>query len=312
MRDSRRARLVLGTLLAIALVLIVVSYADSGSPVLRGIRGAAGTVFGGAEHAGSSAGHLVSRNSSDSGQVAALQKQVLRLRAQLSQEKLSKTQEAQLRTLLLSAGAAREKIVAASVIATGQGYEQAITLDAGSSDGVKVGQTVINGGGLVGNVTAVTGSTATVQLASASQSVIGVIVSPKGEIGYVRGPGKAAGGTGLMRLQMLSSASQLKPGEAVVTGPSPGNKPYDEGIPVGKITRLVSVNGGLTEAADVKPYVNYSTLAVVGIVVTPAAHNPKFAAVPPLPHPLPAVTKTVTAKPKASPGASPTPPPAVP
>jgi rod shape-determining protein MreC len=74
-------------------------------------------------------------------------------------------------------------------------------------------------------------------------------------------------------------------------------------VPVGVITKLVSKNGALTEAADVRPYVDYTALSVVGIVITAPAQNPGFAAVPPLPHPGPTVTVTVTAQP--SPTASP-------
>jgi rod shape-determining protein MreC len=53
----------------------------------------------------------------------------------------------------------------------------------------------------------------------------------------------------------------------------------------------------------VRPYVDYSALSVVGVVLTPPAQDPRFAAVPPLPHPGPTVTVTVTARP--SPAASP-------
>lgn len=307
MRDTRRTRVVLGALLAVALLLIGFSYADSSNPVLRGARNAAGTVFGGAEQAGSSAGHFFDRSGQNSAQVTSLQRQVLRLQAELSGARVSKADAAQLRKLLLAAGAERNKVVAARVIATGQGGVQAVTLDAGSGDGVLPGQTVLSGEGLVGRVTAVTAGTATVQLASAPDAVIGVAVSPRGQLGYIRGPGKVRG-TGIMRLQMLSSAAQLKPGEAVVTGPSQGSQPYAPGIPVGRVTRLVSINGGLAEAADVRPYVNYSALSVVGIVIQQARHNPRFAGVPPLPHPLPAVTVTVTAKPRRG-GATPAPAP---
>lgn len=308
MRDRRRTRAVLGVLLAVAIGLILVSYADGSNSVFRHVRSGTGSVFGGAEHAASAVGRFFSRSGSDSSQVSSLQKEVVRLRAELSQAQVSKSDAAQLHAMLLLAGAEQVKVVAASVIAVGQDYEQTVTLDVGTRDGIKVGQTVLNGQGLVGNVTAVTGSTATVQLASTASAVIGVAVSPSGQLGYVTGPGKTANGDGLMHLQMLSSAAVLKPGDQLVTGPSPSNQPYIPGVPVGVITKLVIKNGSLTEAADVRPYVDYSALSVVGVVIVPPSHNPAFAAVPPLPHPGPTVTVTVTARPGApTPGASPTP-----
>jgi rod shape-determining protein MreC len=301
-RDTRRTRVVLAALLSAALILILVSYADSANPVLRHVRSATGSVFGGAEHVASSVGHFFGRSGSSTSQASSLQQQVLRLRAELSRAQVSKAEYAQLHAMLLVAGADQAKVMAASVIGVGQGGQQTVTLDAGSEGGVRVGQTVLNGAGLVGSITAVTGTTSTVQLASASSVVIGVAVAPSGQLGWVTGPGRTPGG-GIMHLQMLSSAAVLQPGQQLVTGPSPSGQSFVPGVPVGVITKLVSKNGALTEAADVRPYVNYTTLSVVGVVITPAAHNPGFAAVPPLPHPGPTVTVTVTAQP--SPAASP-------
>jgi rod shape-determining protein MreC len=302
-RDARRTRVVLGAVLSVALILILVSYADSANPVLRHVRGVTGSVFGGGEHAASAVGRFFTRSGSSSSQVTTLQKQVLQLRAELSQARVSKAEYAQLHAMLLLAGADQVKVMAASVIGVGQVYQQTVTLDAGSRDGARVGQTVLNGQGLVGRITAVTATTSTVQLASATSVVIGVAVAPSGQLGWVTGPGRTPGGTGVMHLQMLSSAATLQTGNQLVTGPSPSGQSYVAGVPVGVITKLVSKNGALTEAADVRPYVDYTALSVVGIVITPPAQNPGFAAVPPLPHPGPTVTVTVTAQP--SPSASP-------
>lgn len=306
--DTRRARRVLAVLLALALALIVVSYADSSNFMLRHVRSASDAVFGGAEHAGSSVGRFFTRSGSDSSQVSNLQQEVIRLRAQLSQAQASRSEYAALHEMLQVAGADQVKVVAASVIAIGQGFQQTVSLDAGSRDGVRVGQTVLNGQGLVGNVTAVSGDTSTVLLANARSAVIGVAVAPSGQLGWVTGPGKTASGTGLMRLQMLSSAAVLAAGDQLVTGPSASDQPYIPGVPVGVITKLISINGALTEAADVRPYVDYTALTVVGVVIVPPAQDPRFAAVPPLPHPGPTVTITVTAGPvPGAPGAAPTP-----
>jgi rod shape-determining protein MreC len=306
-RDARRTRAVLAVLLTVAVALILVSYADGSNFLLRPVRGASDTVFGGAEHAASSVGGFFTRSGSDSGQVASLQQQVTRLRAELSQAQVSKSEYAALHQMLQVAGADQVKVVAATVIAVGQGYQQSVTLDAGSRDGVQVGQTVLNGQGLVGNVTAVSGDTSTVQLANSGSAVIGVAVAPSGQLGWVTGPGKTASGSGVMRLEMLSSAAVLAPGEQLVTGPSASDQPYIPGVPVGVITRLISINGSLTEAADVRPYVDYTALSVVGVVLVPPAQDPRFAAVPPLPHPGPTVTVTVTARPGPSPNPAATP-----
>jgi rod shape-determining protein MreC len=307
-QDTRRTRVVLVVLLVAALALIALSYSDSSAPGLRDIRTAGGTVFGGAERAVSSAaGFVTGADSTSADKVKTLQTQLDQLRTELSQNRLNTSQYNQLHKMLQVAGAARFKVVAAQVIAVGQGYQQTVTLDAGSSDGIKAQQTVLNGAGLVGVVTAVTPTTSTVELASDSSMVVGVQVSPSGQLGYVKGPGPAKGGDGLMRLQMLSSSAVLKPGDQVVTSASVKNRPFVAGVPVGVVTRLVDAGGSLTEVAMVRPFASFTALGVVGIVIAPPRHNPRFAAVPPLPHPGPTVTVTVTPKPRAGGKTRPTP-----
>jgi rod shape-determining protein MreC len=195
------------------------------------------------------------------------------------------------------AGAAQYRVLAASVIAVGTGYQQTVTIDVGSSNGVTADETVLNGDGLVGQVTSVTSDTATVRLADSPAEVVGAAVAPSGQLGSVTGPGVTASGSGLMRLQMLSSSAVLKPGEELVTSASEHDRPFVPGVPIGVITKLISVNGALTEAADVRPFVDYTALGIVGVVIVPPKHDPRFSALPPLPHPGPTVTVTVTARP---------------
>lgn len=298
MREARRTRVVLIVLLAAALGLIALSYTNGTNSALRDVRSAGGTVFGGAEHAAKSVSDVLHPAGASSSEVASLQQQILQLRAELSRARLSKADYAELRKMLLVAGAGQYKVLAASVIAVGLGYQQTVTLDVGSSDGVRPQETVLNGEGLVGYVTAVSATTSTVLLASDGSSVIGVAAAPSGQLGWVTGPGKVAGtGGGLMRLQMLNSAAVLKVGDGLVTAASVNDKPYVPGVPVGVVTKLMVTNGSLTASALVRPYVNFGALGVVGVVIVPPAHNPRFAALPPLPRPAPTVTVTVTAKP---------------
>jgi len=303
-RDTRRTRVVLFVLLVAALALIGINYSDGNNSALRDVRNAGGDIFGGAENAASSVAGFFDGGGS-SAQVKGLQEQLDRLRAELSAEKLSKSDYTQLREMLLLAGAAQYRIVAASVIAVGTGYQQTVTIDAGSSAGIKPEETVLNGQGLVGEVTSVTADTSTVLLASDPSEVVGVSLAPSGQLGWVSGSGKTAGGTGLEKLQMLSSAAVLKPGDQLVTSASVDDRPFVPGVPVGEITRLVVQNGALTESALVRPFVDFSALGVVGVVIQKPAGNPRFAALPPLPHPGPTVTVTVTPRATTSRGTTP-------
>jgi rod shape-determining protein MreC len=297
---------VLGALLLAALLLITFNYRDGSSGPVRGLQHAGGSVFGGAERSVSFVVNPVvsfinhGTGSGSSAQVTALQQQVIRLRAQLNAEQLSKGQYQQLSQLLQLSGRGGYRIVAANEIAVGQGYAQTVTLDAGSSDGVRVQDTVLNGQGLVGTVTAVTTHTCTVQLMTDAASVVGVTLAPSGQFGWVTGPGKTSAGSGLLKLQVLDANIVLTKGEPLVTYASVDNRPYVAGVPVGVISKVEPRGGSLTALALVRPYVDFTSLGVVGIVVAPPAANPRFSVLPPAPKPVPTVTVTVPARPSAS------------
>jgi rod shape-determining protein MreC len=313
LHDTRRTRVVLGVLLVLALALITFDYRDGSSGPAHDLRQAGGSVFGGMERVVSAVtGPLVglfrgSGSGSSSGQVAALQQQVIRLRSQLDQEQLSRAQYAQLTQLLQLSGRGGYRIVAATVIAMDQGYAQAVTLDAGSRDGVKPQDTVLDGQGLVGTVTSVSTSTCTVLLATDATSVVGVTLAGSGQIGWVTGPGQTKSGSGLLKLQVLDANAVLSRGTQLVTSASVHDRPYVPGVPVGVISKVENRGGSLTALALVRPYVDFTSLGVVGIVVVPPSHNPRFSVLPtPPPKAKPAPTVTVTVTPGAHSTPSPT------
>ena len=307
MHDSRRTRVVLGVLLVLALALITFDYRDGSSGPVRSLQQFGGSVFGSLERGVSAVTEPVvgffGRGGSSNGQVAALQQQIVRLRAELSQEQLSKGEYQQLSQLLQLSGRGGYRIVAARVIAIGQGYGQTVTLDAGRRDGVQPEETVLDGQGLVGTVTQVSAQTCTVLLATDATSVVGVTLASSGQIGWVTGPGKTRSGSGLLRLQVLDASAALTPGEQLVTSASVHDRPYVPGVPVGVISQVENQAGSLTALALVRPYVDFTSLGVVGIVVVPPARNPRFSVLPPKPQPSPTVTVTVT--PGSSPSSAP-------
>jgi len=85
-----------------------------------------------------------------------------------------------------------------------------------------------------------------------------------------------------------------------VTYASEDNRPYVAGVPVGVISKVVPRGGSLTALALVRPYVDFTALTVVGIVIAPPAQNPRFSVLPPAPKPVPTVTVTVPARPSAT------------
>jgi rod shape-determining protein MreC len=304
-RDTRRTRLLLGTALAAALLLIAIDYHDGSSSLVTKAKSAAGSVFGDAERMVSAVTGPVGRLfdsglGSGGGQVTTLREEIVRMRAELSDARLSKSEYAQLRRLLQVAGRGGYRVMAASVIGYGQGLQQTVTLDAGTAQGIRPQMTVIDGDGLVGQVTAVSGRTCTVMLATDHDSVVGVRVAPGGQIGWVTGGGPVRDGNGLLTLQVLDPAA-LRPGAQLVTAASVNDRPFVPGVPVGVIVSIRSRAGALTGRALVRPYASFGSLGVVGIVIAPPAHNPRFSVLPPKPAPPPSPTPSSSPKSKKTP-----------
>jgi rod shape-determining protein MreC len=301
-------RLVLGVLLIAAVALITVDFRDGGSSPVRGV--GAG-LFGPVERVASdvtspvaSLFDSVTGGPSANSRIAALQAANARMRAELSAAQLGQADQAQLSSLLQLAGRGGYRIVAASVIAAGQDYADSVTLDVGRRDGVQAQETVLNGDGLVGTVTQVTADTSTVLLTTDASSVVGARLAGSGQIGAVSGTGKSLSGSDLLRLRLFDANAALQAGQSLVTFGSVQNRPYVPGVPIGQVTQVQAAAGSLTQTATVRPFVNFGSLGVVGVVIAGPARNPRDSVLPASPRPAPTVTVTVT--PRATAPATPT------
>jgi rod shape-determining protein MreC len=292
--DSRRTRLVLGALLVAALALITFDSRGGGGPI-GSLRSFGGTVFGGAESVVGAVTRPVTSffgnvSSAPAAQarITALQDEMIRLRVQLSEARLSTSQAAQLQQLLTLAGRGRYRIVAANVIAAAPGFGDSVSIDAGRADGIKPNETVLNGSGLVGTVTSAAAHTATVLLTTDATATVGVRVAGTGQIGAVTGTGRGRAGGPVLRLQVFDASAVLQPGQQLVTFGSVHGQPYVPGVPVGVITQVLASGNTLTKVALVRPYASENALGVVGVVIVPPRVNPRDSVLPPRPAPSPA------------------------
>jgi rod shape-determining protein MreC len=298
--DNRRTRLVLGVLLIVAIALITLDFRDGGASPARRL---GADIFGPVERVThdvtdpvASVFDSITGGPSAQGTIATLQRQNAELRAELSAAQLTKTAKEQLAQLLqMDAGAYR--IVAARVIAAGGGFSDTVTLDAGSNDGIKPDETVLNGSGFVGTVTQVSAGTSTVLLASDASALVGVQLAGGGEIGEVAGTGKSISGSALLRLSLFDANTVLHAGQQLVTYASINDQPQVPGVPVGTIVSVSGNAGALTQTALVRPAVDFTSLGVVGVVVQAPRHNPRSSI---LPRPAPTVTVTSTPSSPAS------------
>ncbi|MEU9617941.1 MULTISPECIES: rod shape-determining protein MreC [unclassified Streptomyces] len=304
MRDTRESRLLLVLLIAIAFALITVDIRGGEESPVDGARRAAATVFGPVENGVAAAVDPVGNAIGavrDSGtrhnRIAELEQQNAALKTKLGSDDQNRNRVRELDRMLKKSAAGQYGIKAAEVIAIGaaQGFSWTVTIDAGSHDGVKRDMTVINGDGLVGRVTTVGPDTATVLLANDPDFTVGTRMEKTDELGFATGQGSQP-----LSVQFLNGRAKVKKGDRLVTFGSSKDKPFVPGVPVGEVVRVDPSGGGLTRTVYVRPYVGFTKLDIVGIVVQAPREDPrdmvlpKAPAKPAKPKPTPTITVTIS------------------
>ncbi|WP_406215942.1 rod shape-determining protein MreC [Streptomyces canus] len=304
MRDTRESRLLLVLLIAVAFALITVDIRGGEDSPVDGARQAAAAVFGPIEDSVSSAVNPVGDAVSavrDSGErhdrLAELEKENSALKARLGSDDRNSSRLKQLDKMLKIAGQGQYGIKGAEVIAIGaaQGFSWTITLDVGANDGIQRDMTVLNGDGLVGRVTTVGPNTATVLLANDPDFTVGTRMEATDELGFASGQGDRP-----LRVELLNGKAEVKKGDRLVTFGSQADKPFVPGVPVGVVSRVDPSGGDLTRTLYVTPYVSFTKLDIVGVVVQAPKKDPRDTVLPAKPKPTPTPTVTVTVTPSAT------------
>jgi rod shape-determining protein MreC len=302
-RDTKESRLLLVLLIAIAFALITVDIRGGENSPVDGARHAAATVFGPIENGMSAVVNPVGNAVSavrDSGErrdrLAALEKENAALKAELGSDDRNRSRLNQLNRMLKLAGDGQYGIKGAQVVAVGatQGFSWTITIDAGANDGIKRDMTVLNADGLVGRVTTVGPGTATVLLANDPDFTVGTRMEGSDELGFASGQGDRP-----LRVQLLNAKANVKKGDRLVTFGSQADRPFVPGVPVGVVSRVDPSGGDLTRTVYVTPYVSFTKLDIVGVVVRAPQTDPRDEVLPPKPRPTPTPTVTVTVTPSA-------------
>jgi rod shape-determining protein MreC len=291
-------------LIAVAFALITVDIRGGEDSPVDGARQGAAAVFGPIENGVSAAvdpvGNAVSAIR-DSGErhdrLAALEKENAALKARLGSDDRNSSRLKQLDKMLKIAGAGQYGIKGAQVIAIGaaQGFSWTITVDVGANDGIRRDMTVLNGDGLVGRVTTVGPNTATVLLANDPDFTVGTRMEAGDELGFASGQGDRP-----LRVELLNGKADVKKGDRLVTFGSQADKPFVPGVPVGVVSRVDPSGGDLTRTLYVTPYVSFTKLDIVGVVVEVPKKDPRDTVLPAKPKPTPTPTVTVTVTPSAN------------
>lgn len=146
-------------------------------------------------------------------------------------------------------------------------FTQAIVIAAGSSDGVRLNDTVVTADGLVGVVTRVTPDLARVQLLTdeaAAASAIDLRTSATGIVLHARGTRET------LVLDRVRKEDVVRVGDEVVTaGWRAGalSSLFPKGIPIGRVTSVGQTDTDLFQQVQVDPYVDFGALDAVIVLV---------------------------------------------
>ena len=197
----------------------------------------------------------------------ALRTQVQQLRAQVAQQLVAQQQDVELKAMaqmraklkVFPQGSrfAQARVIARSTTA----WYSSVTIDAGTDQGVRLNDAVVNGQGLVGRVSAVTPSASEVTLITDQDSYVDAMVVPNGAQGLVAGSV-----TGDVTLQYVDRSEKVVNGQVVVTSGMKGSI-FTRGIPIGQVSAVAQQDVELYQSISVTPWVDFHTLDLVMVVL---------------------------------------------
>ena len=277
-RTIRRRRLTLAALLAFSLLLLTVYFGESNGGALHNVQRGVFSVFAPIQEGASTVlkpardlfgwfGDTVNAK----GRLSELERSNQQLRARSIAASDALRINSQLQGLLNldnAGGLAAAKPVTARVI--GQSptvWYSTVTINQGSDSGIRTGNPVINGDGLVGQVSTVTGNAAIVTLISDGELAVPARVSAGGAEGIAQ---TGAGGPNDLRLKFIARRFRLDPGASVVTAGTVSTTPgleslYPPGIPIGAVTRVVDP-GTDAQKVFLRSYADLQRLEIIQVL----------------------------------------------
>ena len=188
-----------------------------------------------------------------------LKRQLAELQVQFQQERASGEHAQQLETLLGFQRQINLETVAASVIGAGASPDfRTITIDKGSSSGLKANMAVISPTGVVGRIVTLASRASKVQLLVDRNAGAGALVERSRAQGVVLGAGED-----LLRMDYVSGIADVKPGDTIVASGIDGI--YPKGFVIGKV-ESVERGAGIYKIIRVRPAVDFNRLEEVLVV----------------------------------------------
>jgi len=178
-----------------------------------------------------------------------------------------KQESERLRSMLKFTEARNEyKYIGADIIGvSGNNFLDGFIINKGENKGIKKRMIAMTGEGLVGQVTSVGNNWAIVQcLSNENIAVAALVESTRDNNGIVKGY-KDENNKLLAEIQRLSLESGIKEGDVIVTSGLGGI--YPAGIRIGSVLSVHEDKGEVMKSAIIEPYVDFTKLEEVFIVV---------------------------------------------
>jgi len=156
-----------------------------------------------------------------------------------------------------------DKTYARVITRTLDNWNESFIIDKGSNDGIKEKQTVIAENGLVGYISHVEKNTSEVTTLLDITSSVSVEISNINKLALVKGD-YSLKGKGQLRLTNIPIDTELDIGETVYS--SGIGELYKKGIPVGKISEVISKKNDIDRYAIVDIFVDIESVDMVGII----------------------------------------------
>lgn len=188
-----------------------------------------------------------------------LKEQIAEYESILRQNKTSKDQLALIQRELGSLPQSK-KVMASVVQYQSDNFRQFLTINKGEANGLKKGQAVVSADRLLGRISAVSKSTATVRLVGDTNSRVSGLVLPYKALGTVQGQI----GASLLMDNVLAS-DEIRQGDVVITSGLGGGVPA--GLKIGVVKKIDKQTGGIFQRAWIDGAVSPRELSVVSVVL---------------------------------------------
>ncbi len=271
----RSNRLLVVTLVSISLMTITVDYRQGSTGPLAVLGRAAVAAISPLQEAVSKLTHPIGNFFSALVHLPTLRSDNERLKRELaaakSQAVVQASDEARLKELEDLLGL-RESLKPpakpAVVIANGvSNFEWTVTIDQGSSDGIKRDMPVVASAGLVGHVVQVAPNSSIVQLIIDPDSDVVARLVESRRTGLLTGQGE-----GDMRMGLVDPSTEVMPGESVETAgyqvAGVGSGIYPPGLVIGTVSRVLDEPAALEKFVTIRPAVDFSSLEFVLVVLS--------------------------------------------